>query len=213
MPTTVLLVRHGETDWNRRRIFRGMRDVPLNDTGRAQARMAAGALADRTIDAACTSPLRRAAETARIVMASHGVEAAVEKDLKDFDFGQWTGVADDQVAKAWPAEHAKWSASPHAARPPGGDTLQEVSDRAFAAVERIVRDHDGQTVALFAHRVVNKLLVLRMLGLPLERFGFIRQDNCCISEFERTPAGYVAVRINDTCHVRQAGGDLLEADF
>ena len=213
MATTVLLVRHGETDWNRRKIFRGVYDIPLNANGRAQARMAAGALTGRTIDAAYTSPLSRAAETAQIVLASHGVEAAVEQTLKDFDYGQWTGKEDAEVAKTWPAEHAQWLAAPHAAHPPDGDTLAAVSDRAFAAVERIAQQHDGQTVALFAHRVVNKLLVLRMLSLDLPRFPFIRQDNCCITEFQRTAAGYVAIVINDTTHIRQAGGDLLEADF
>ena len=86
-------------------------------------------------------------------------------------------------------------------------------DRAFRAMEEIGRRHEGQTVALFAHRVVNKLLVLGALGLGLERFPFIRQGNCCINEFVRTASGYVIERINDTAHVRGAKADILQADF
>ena len=96
---------------------------------------------------------------------------------------------------------------------PGGETLREVFDRAFDVVEEIAQKHDGQTVAIFAHRVVNKLLVLGMLTLELERFPFIRQDNCCFNEFEWTEKGCVVINLNDTSHLRQAGIDLLKADF
>ncbi len=213
MAVTILLIRHGETAWNRGKIFRGVHDVPLDDNGRAQAKLLAQALASRRIDAAYTSPLSRATATAEIALAPHGITAAVHDGLKDFDYGEWTGLEDGVVAQRWPEEHARWSTEPHNARPPGGDALREVSDRSFAALKEIAQKHDGQTVALFAHRVVNKLLVAAMLSLDLTRFNFIRQDNCCVSEFELTDAGYVVVRLNDTSHLREAGASLLEADF
>ena len=224
MSTAILLIRHGETAWNRGRIFRGVRDIPLNENGRAQARLAAqsptlqsygdgAAPARRRVDAAYSSPLSRAVETAKIVLGPHGIEAAVHEGLKDFNYGEWTGLEESEVARKWPAQYARWSSEPHKTRPPGGDTLQEVFDRSFAALEEIALKHDGQTVAVFGHRVVNKLLVLGMLSLGLERFPFIRQDNCCISEFERAERGYIVVRLNDTSHIRQAGAELLEADF
>lgn len=213
MPTTILLIRHGETAWNREKIFRGVHDIPLNENGRAQARHLAKALASRKIDAAYSSPLSRARETAQIVLEPHGLEALVHEGLQDFDYGQWTGLQDHAVASQWPQEHARWMAEPHQARPPDGDTLQGVFDRAFDAVEELAQEHAGQTVALFAHRVVNKLLVLGMLALGLERFPFIRQDNCCLDEFQRTARGYVVISLNDVSHIRQAGTDLLQADF
>jgi len=80
-------------------------------------------------------------------------------------------------------------------------------------MEEIGRQHEGQTVALFAHRVVNKLLVLGALGLGLDRFPFVMQGNCCINEFVRTESGYLIERINDTAHVRKAGNDLIAFDF
>lgn len=213
MPTNILLVRHGETAWNREKIFRGVYDIPLNENGRAQARQLAKALALHKIDAAYSSPLSRAKETAQIVLERHAIEATTHAGLKDINYGEWTGLRDDVVASKWPEERALWMAEPHAVRLPGGDTLQEVFDRAFGALEEIALKHDGQTVALFAHRVVNKLLILGMLMLGLERFPFIRQDNCCFNEFERTDKGYIVVSLNDTAHIRQAGTALLKADF
>jgi broad specificity phosphatase PhoE len=133
--------------------------------------------------------------------------------LKDFNYGQWTGLENDVVAQRWPEDHVRWTTAPHTVRAPDGDTLQEVFDRALNALEEIVQKHKGQTAALFAHRVVNKLLVLGILTLKLERFPFIRQDNCCLNEFERTEKGYNVITLNDTNHIRQAGTELLKADF
>ena len=90
--TTVLLIRHGETEWNRRKIFRGIRDVPLNENGRSQARTLADALLPRKIDVAFTSPLSRARETAEIALSGRGIEITVEERLKDFSYGDWTGL-------------------------------------------------------------------------------------------------------------------------
>jgi len=213
MATTILLIRHGETAWNRGKIFRGVYDIPLNENGCTQASQLAKALASRRIDNAYSSPLSRAKRTAQIVLESHEIEAIVHEGLKDFNYGQWTCLEDEVVARRWPEEHNCWIATPHAIRPPGGETLREVFDRAFDVVEEIAQKHNGQTVAIFAHRVVNKLLVLGMLTLELERFPFIRQDNCCFNEFEWTEKGYVVINLNDTSHLRQAGIDLLKADF
>jgi len=213
MLATMLLIRHAETAWNREKISRGVYDVPQNENGRTQARHLAKALASRKITIAYSSPLSRARETAQITLEPHGIEATVHKGLRDFNYGQWTGLQDHVVANKWPEEHTLWLTAPHQARPPDGDTLQTVFDRSFDAVKQIAQQHDGQTIALFAHRVVNKLRVLGMLTLRLERFAFIRQDNCCLNEFQRTAQGYVITSLNDTSHIRQGGTDLLKADF
>ncbi|MBN1675528.1 MAG: histidine phosphatase family protein [Kiritimatiellae bacterium] len=213
MATTFLLIRHGETAWNRGKIFRGAHDVPLNENGRRQARLVRDALQARAIDAAYTSPLSRAGETAAIVLAPHGVTPGICEGLLDFDYGDWTGKEDGEVARRWPAEHAAWTAKPHTLRVPGGDTLQAVFDRAYGAMEAAARTHTGQTVALFAHRVVNKLLVLGALGLGLDRFPFIIQGNCCINEFVRTGRGYEVHALNNTAHLQGPDVELIAADF
>lgn len=203
------MIRHGETDWNRRRIFRGAHDIPLNDNGRAQARRLTGALP--ALDAAYSSPLSRARETARLALEGQSVDIQTHAGLLDIDYGEWTGREDDEVQRQWPGEHAAWVSTPHLASPTGGESLRAVSERALGALREIVEAHPGQTVALFAHRVVNKLLALGMLGLVLDRFPNIRQDNCCISEFHTGDNGYVAVRLNDTAHTRDT--NVLTIDF
>jgi broad specificity phosphatase PhoE len=213
MVTNLLIIRHGETDWNRETIFRGVYDIPLNEVGRQQARLAADALRKQQIDTAYTSPLSRAVETAAIVLEPHGLTATTCDGLIDLNYGDWTGLRDDVVAERWPREHAQWKGHPHTLRVPGGDSLDEVFQRAFEAMEAIAEKHDGQSVALFAHRVINKLLVLGALGLSLDRFPFILQGNCCINHFVRTDDGYLIERLNDTSHIRNAGATLIEADF
>jgi len=211
--TTILLIRHGETAWNRGKIFRGTHDVPLNDTGRAQAKLVGDALRGRQIDAAYSSPLSRAIETARIALADRNIEPVIHEGLKDFSYGDWTGLEEHVVAQKWPEEYRLWITQPQVVRVPGGNTLQEVYDTAFAAMEQIASQHQDRTVAIFAHRVVNKLLVLAALGLGPKRFPFIRQDNCCMNEFQRDSRGYTICTLNDTSHIRAGGTDLLTADF
>ena len=213
MATTILLIRHGETDWNRERVFRGVFDIPLNGNGRDQARLAAEALRSDKIAAAFSSPLSRAVETANIILEPHGINATLHQGLLDFDYGDWTGKRESDVAKRWPKEHALWNSRPHSLRVPGGDTLQDVFDRTYGAMEEIAKEHNGQIVALFAHRVVNKLLVLGVLGLNLDRFPFIVQGNCCVNKFVRTESGHIIEYINDTAHIRNAGKELLPEDF
>ena len=213
MATRLIIVRHGETAWNRGNIYRGTHDIPLNDNGRQQARLTAGALKERTIDVAYTSPLSRATETARITLEPHGIEAAHHDGLLDFDYGEWTGKQEEEVKQSWPAEYEEWTTRPHEARPPGGTSLHEVSERCVAMMVEAAAQHDGSTVALFSHRVVNKLLVLGALGLTLDRFPFIVQGNCSYNEFLVQNGEFTIEVINSTAHMTGGGVDLLTADF
>lgn len=213
MSTTILIIRHGETAWNRGKIFRGTCDIPLNENGQQQARLASRSLENVRIDVAYTSPLSRAKETAAIVTEPHGITPVTNDAFIDLDYGEWTGKEESEVIAHWPEEHEQWITTPHTVRPPGGTTLQEVFDKSFGTMESLAVKHDGKTIAIFAHRVVNKLLVLGALALGLERFPFIIQGNGCINEFERTANGYLVRSINDISHIRNAGTELLEADF
>ena len=213
MSTNILLMRHGETSWNREKRFRGVYDIPLNENGRAQARLLARVLQTRAVDIAYTSPLKRAQETAEIVIGNRQIDVEIENSLIDIDYGAWTGLDEAEVAQRWPDEYELWCTRPHMLQIPEGSTLKEVFDRSFEAMDEISSKHNEQTVALFAHRVVNKLLVLGVLGLTLERFPFIRQDNCCLNEFERNDFGYVIHTINNTSYVNNSHIDILSIDF
>ncbi len=211
--TCIITVRHGETEWNRERIYRGSRDIPLNDNGRRQAAVTAAALQKRTIDSAYTSPLSRAAETAHLVLEPHGIDAVEDEALSDFDYGEWEGVGQDEVKQRWPAEYEEWTTRPHEARPPGGTSLLEVFDRSFPMMVTVARKHEGGTVALFSHRVVNKLLVLGALGLGLERFPYIMQGNCSYNEFIFEDSEFITETLNCTVHMTEGGVEVLPVDF
>jgi len=213
MHTKILIIRHGETAWNRRQIFRGTYDIPLNENGKQQARLAAQSLKNIKIHAAYTSPLSRAKESAEIITVSHGISPVIHNGFIDIDYGEWTGKENSEVAKLWPDDHAAWTKNPHTVRPPGGTTLNEILNNSFTAMEDLAKKHDGETIAIFSHRVVNKVLILGALSLGLERFPFIIQGNCCINEIEKIQSGYLIHSINDVSHIKNAGIDLLQADF
>ena len=213
MATCIITVRHGETPWNRESIYRGTRDIPLNDNGRLQARLTAAALQKRTIDSAYTSPLSRAAETAQLTLEPHGIDAVAHEALSDFDYGEWEGIQQEEVKERWPTEYEEWMTRPHEAHPPGGTTLREVFDRSYSMMVEVARQHEGGTVALFSHRVVNKLLVLGALGLSLERFPYIVQGNCSYNEFVFEDGEFTIETLNSTVHMTEGGVEVLKADF
>ena len=141
--TTILLARHGETDWNRDHRVQGHSDTLLNDAGRAQARALAAELAGETIDAVYSSDLARAHETARILAESRGLHVITVRDLRERHFGTWEGLTDDEVLARFP----------HAADRPWGDaeTQEEMGERVFAALRRIGEAHPDQRVLVVSH--------------------------------------------------------------
>src|SRR5579871_2475081 len=106
--TTLLLARHGETDWNSERRWQGHADRPLNDTGRAQAAELAESLDGTAIAAIYSSDLARARETAEIVAARLGLTVVLDPGLREVDVGDWSGVRHDEVAARFPEGFARW---------------------------------------------------------------------------------------------------------
>ncbi len=157
--TTILLVRHGETDWNRDNRFQGHADPPLNDRGRDQARELAARLADRGVDAVFTSPLRRARETAEIIGGALALHVAAHEGLREVDVGEWQGLTRDEIAKRYPEAFARWLDYGHGWE--RGETYEEMAERALWAVHEIssafprgrvvVVTHGGPVRALFAN--------------------------------------------------------------
>ena len=141
--TTILLVRHGETDWNRDRRVQGHSDTPLNDTGRAQARALAEELAHEPIDAVYSSDLLRAHETARIVAASKGLAVTAIRDLRERHFGTWEGLTDGEIFTRFPeAVTGSWG---------DGETKEEMARRVSDALHRIAEAHPRGRVLVVSH--------------------------------------------------------------
>jgi probable phosphoglycerate mutase len=209
----VMLVRHGETDWNREQVFRGRIDVELNHNGREQARALAEATRIFQIDAVYSSPLSRSLETASIAADAHDLDVRIAQGFVDFHYGDWQGLKHQEVKEKFPDLYLRWHESPHLVQIPGGESLEDVRRRSLRELEKIVARHEGQTVMIVSHRVVNKVLLCAIMGLDNSYFWRIRQDNCCLNIFECSKDEYTIHLLNDICHLRQTTGGILKADF
>jgi broad specificity phosphatase PhoE len=202
----IILARHGQTAWNigagTGERFRGRVDLPLDDTGLAQAHALAERLADLPIVAAYSSPLKRAVETARPTARQLSLPVQPLPGIIDINYGDWQGLSHAEVAKVYPDLYRRWLEKPHRVKFPNGESLRQVRLRGMAALKQVAACHDGRTVLLVAHQVVNKVLVCAMLGLDNSHFWHIRQDNGCINVFEHQDGIFTAVLVNDTCHLR-----------
>lgn len=201
--TRMILVRHGQTEWNRVERFRGQADVPLNETGLAQAEATGQRVAAEWQPVAVyASPLSRAVRTAEAIASRLGLPVQPHPALIDIDYGQWQGLTPDEVRQRWPEEIDAWYNAPRRARIPGGETLDELRERAMAAVRALAARHEGQTIALVAHTVVNRVILLAVLGLENDRFWRLRQDTCAVNVFEVEGDVFTLALLNDTCHLR-----------
>src|SRR4051812_23065670 len=137
---TILLARHGETDWNKSGRWQGWADPPLNETGRSQARELAEQLREIPLDVVYSSDLQRAHETAEILAAPHGVPVLVDKDLREIDLGSWSGLTRDEIDERYPNRER-----------PDGETHEEHGARVRAAVLRLARAHAGRRILMVTH--------------------------------------------------------------
>jgi probable phosphoglycerate mutase len=202
--TQIILVRHGETEWNCVERFRGRADLPLNETGLAQAKATGRRIAAEYRPAAVYSiPLSRAVKTAEAIAKYFGLPVQVNGGLIDIDYGQWQGLTPDEARERWPEGVDAWYNAPHTARIPGGESLDNLNGRAFGGVNEIAARHEEQTIVLVSHTVINRVILLGVLGLGRDRFWRLRQNTCAISVFEVEGGIFTLVSMNDTCHLRE----------
>lgn len=165
--TVLLLVRHGQTDWNLEGRYQGRTDVPLNAVGREQAERLAAELAAREIGAVYSSTLRRSLETAVAIARAHGLEVRPDPRLVEIDQGEWEGVLSTRIAERYPGPYRRWCEDPRTVRPPGGESIAEVHDRVISAVEEMVERHPGETLCLVTHKTAIVVIRTHYLGLDL----------------------------------------------
>ncbi len=206
MATTIILVRHGLTEWNRVERFRGRIDVPLNDTGLQQAEATGRRVAAQWQPAAIySSPLSRAVRTAEAIGRWSGLEVGIDPGLVDIDYGNWQGLTPEEARIRWPDAIDLWYQMPQLADIPCGERLEEVRERGMKTVDELAARHAGQTIVLVSHTVINRIILLGVLGLGNERFWRIRQEPCAINVFEIEGGEYTLVSLNDTCHLFNPG--------
>ncbi len=165
MTTTILLARHGETDWNRDNRFQGHADPPLNAAGREQARRLAAALAQDPPAAIYASPLRRALETADIVARELGLPVATREELREVDVGEWTGLTRTEVEQRYPDQFRRWVGFGRGWE--DGETYEQLAERVLPALREIAWRHAGNTILVVAHGGT-----LRVVQAELERVDY-----------------------------------------
>jgi probable phosphoglycerate mutase len=210
----LLLVRHGETEWNRQTRFQGQIDVPLNGNGRQQSQKAGEFLKEVAIDFAVSSTMLRPKETAEIILKQHpNVKLDLQAGLREISHGLWEGKLETEIEQEFPGELQRWRLVPTQVQMPEGENLQEVWERSVAAWQSIVEaaaTNQFKTVLVVAHDATNKTLLCHILGLPLENFWNFRQGNGAVSVIDY-PAGIdglpVLQAMNITAHF---GGGVLD---
>jgi ribonuclease H / adenosylcobalamin/alpha-ribazole phosphatase len=205
-PTTLVLLRHGETRFTAEKRFSGSADDPgLSDRGQAQADLAAAHLARSklSVDVVVMSPLRRSRETAAVVAAALSLDVEEDADLREADFGAWDGLTYLEVEERFPRELAAWLVSASVA-PPGGESFDAVARRVRAARDRIVARHPGRTVLVVSHVTPIKLLVRSALDAPMAALFRMELDPASITQVSWWEDGNASLRVfNDTSHLRE----------
>jgi len=209
--TQIILVRHGETEWNVKEVFRGRIDIELNETGLKQAELLAKYLSDIKIDAIYSSPLKRALRTAKMIAGYHKLNVEATPALIDFDYGEWQGLPHQEARDRYKELYAQWINRPDRVRMPAGESLSEVRKRAMSVVDRVIAKYKG-SVVLVSHRVVNKVLICTLLGLDNSHFWNIRQDTCGITSFTYENERFVLTKHNDTSYLKSVSEASL-SDF
>jgi broad specificity phosphatase PhoE len=201
----ILLIRHGETDFNLTHRFQGKIDRPLNKEGKDQAHALALALKDESLTAIYSSPLIRAVETARSIKAFHpSTPLFKEEGLSEMDLGEFDGM---QV-NDWGSQHQEfykiWRTTPSRLQMPGGESLREVQIRAIDTLERITKLYSpGNTLLLCSHNFVNRTIICHALGLHLDRFRDFQQDATALNVLYKREGQLTAEVVNDVSHLKK----------
>jgi len=202
MNTTVFLVRHGETEWNRLGKFQGCQDIDLSKEGIVQAEHLSKRLNDN-FDYIYTSPLKRAMQTAYIIAANKKIEPMVINELREINFGEWEGLSLEEISYKFPREFNKWRNDKLEAPMCGGDlSIEKASTRAKNAIKEIVSKHKEKNILIVAHGGIIKAGLIGLFDWNMTMYHKIKLGNTAICkidfDFDLNPT---IVTINDTSHL------------
>jgi broad specificity phosphatase PhoE len=201
--TRIILIRHGQTAWNKVERIRGQVDIALDETGLIQAAATARRVAeDWQPSAVVCSPLRRAVQTAEVIARQVGQDVRPEPGLLDINFGQWQGLSPAEVEDRWPEMAHAWLTAPHTVQFPGGESLDRVQQRSMTALHALLERHRGEELVAVGHTVVNRVVMCAVLGLDNSHHWRIGQQTCAINVFRWHEGVFYVDALNDTCHLR-----------
>ena len=205
--TRVIAIRHGETAWNVDTRIQGQLDIPLNDTGRWQARRMAQALADEPLQAIYASDLGRAHQTATALADATGLPVHADIGLRERGFGIFQGLTFKEIEARWPHESERWRKRDPDFGPEGGETLSAFYARCISTAERLAAAHPGETIALVAHGGVMDCLYRAASRIDLRAPRTWQLGNASINRLLYTGDGFTLVGWSDTQHLDAAALD------
>lgn len=199
----ILLARHGETPWNAEGRYQGQIDIPLSPVGEGQANALGQRLKGVRIDRAVASPLSRAQLTARLALGDARADMLqTDADLQEIAHGEWEGLLASEIQQKDPARLLAWREEPENVLMPGGESLRQVLDRSWRGLARATEGlGEDDTLLVVAHDAVNRVLLCRILGLPIARLWTFRQAPTTLNLLEGPSVEQLeVVRLNDCAH-------------
>ncbi|MFA5104688.1 MAG: histidine phosphatase family protein [Candidatus Margulisiibacteriota bacterium] len=196
---TIILMRHGETVANTAQIYQGQGNSPLSKIGIKQAKTASKSLEHVKIDEIYSSDLSRSFETARIIAKPHKIKVRKISELRERFYGKWEGLKFDVIEKKYRDLYKKWMVSPNKARIPDAESLKKLQKRGVAAINKIAKTKTGKKILIVGHGGINRTILFYFIGLDLNNFWKIKQDNCCINIIEPGSQGHKITLLNGSC--------------
>ncbi|CAH0176950.1 MULTISPECIES: histidine phosphatase family protein [Stenotrophomonas] len=199
----ILLARHGETPWNAEGRYQGQIDIPLSPIGEAQAQALGARLASVDITRAVASPLSRAQRTAQLALGAARADMLLtEPELQEIAHGEWEGLLASEINEKDPSRLQAWRTEPDTVLMPGGESLRLVLERSWRGLARAAEglgEHD--TLLVVAHDAVNRVILCKVLGLPISRLWTFRQAPTTLNLLEGADLDSLeVVRLNDCAH-------------
>ena len=198
--TKLILIRHGETDYNLQRKYCGFSDPPLNKKGILQAEKLTDRLRGIKIDKIYSSDSKRACETANIIFIDNLIEAL--QDFREMNFGVFEGLRYDEIIKKYPRLYKNWSNNPAKVKIPQGETLRDLGERVKKRLSFILSQHGNRKVALITHGGPIRVILCDALKLDLNSFWKIKQDIATLNVIDYPEnSSPTVVKMNDTSHL------------
>ncbi len=199
----ILLLRHGETDWNLQGRCQGITDLDLNDRGKRQAMDVAAHLSTEKIDAIYSSDLKRALHTAEIIRRSHDLDVTADSDFRELNHGELEGLTFTDIRSFYPDFLTRWRSEPARLIVPGGERLVDVEQRVWKGIERIVSSHSSdEKVVVVSHNFPILAILCRITGTPLNQYRSFRVVPCGVNSLSYdSKDGWRIIQVNGTDYV------------
>ncbi|MFO7815443.1 MAG: alpha-ribazole phosphatase [Halanaerobiales bacterium] len=202
MPTNLVLVRHGETEWNKSSRYQGVADVELNKKGKSQAKKLYNFLKDEEFDTIYSSTLKRAYRTVKDIAEYQNKDVTTIANLMEINFGDWEGLTFSEIEEQYPNLAKKWAKDPTCCKPPEGEHIREVEERVGETIDRIIDENDGNKILIATHGGIVRIIFAYLLELPLGRIFSIEVDNVSISRIKFYEHYPVVKLLNSTHHLK-----------